>query len=45
MPLIVREEHRLQMLRRICGPNREEVTGHCRNSIMRIFDLYSSPVL
>jgi hypothetical protein len=47
--LTLREEHRLRMfenkvLRRICGPRRDEVTGEWRklhNEELR--DLYSSP--
>jgi hypothetical protein len=35
--LILREEHRLRVLRRIFGPERDEVTGRGENIIMRSF--------
>jgi hypothetical protein len=40
--LTLREEHRLRgfedtVLRRIYGPKRNEMTGDCRNHIMRSF--------
>jgi hypothetical protein len=42
LSLTLREEHRLRVfenrvLRRIFGPNRDEVTGEWRNYIMRSF--------
>jgi hypothetical protein len=42
--LTLREEHRLRVLRRICGPKRDEVTGEWRRLHNKeLNDLYSSP--
>jgi hypothetical protein len=42
--LTLREERRLRVLRRIFGPNRDEVTGECRKLLNEERnDLYSSP--
>jgi hypothetical protein len=39
--LILREEHRLTVLRKIFGPKKIEVTGEWRNYIMRSFMIYT----
>ena len=42
--LILREERRLRVLRRVFGPKRDEVTGECRKlHNEELSDLYSLP--
>jgi hypothetical protein len=42
--LIVREEHKLRVLRRIFGPKRDGVTGGCRKlHNEELHNLYPSP--
>jgi hypothetical protein len=43
-PLTLREEHRLRVLRKICGPKRDEVAGGWRKLHNKeLQNLYSSP--
>jgi len=43
--IILSEEHRLRVLRRIFGPRRDEITGKENNNekLNDLTDLYSSP--
>jgi hypothetical protein len=38
---MLKEEHRLRVLRRISGPKRDEVTGGWRNCIIRSFIIFT----